>query len=186
MLYNEGGTLTVVNSIVWNNVVSTGGLQLASSNSSSTTTVTYSDVRGGYPGTGNINADPRFVNVSGNNYRLQGTSPCIDAGANGSGLPATDLDAAPRILGSAPDMGAYETWSPSYGVWFVDKAVGSDANIGAPATPFATVTKAITVAASGQGIYVKQGNYGSDRPRITKSLRLFNWGNTGLARIGQP
>lgn len=35
-------------------------------------------------------------------------------------------------------------------------------------------------------IYAKQGNHGSDRPRITKPLRLFNRGDTGLARIGQP
>ena len=62
----------------------------------------------------------------------------------------------------------------------------NDANAGSFAAPFATVTKAITVAASGQAIYLKQGNYGSDRPRITKPLRLFNWGDTGLARIGQP
>jgi hypothetical protein len=187
ILFNEGNTLTVVNSIFWDVLSSyTGDIELGTNNNGNAT-VTYSNVRGGYAGNGNINADPLFVNAAADNYHLQTTSPCIDAGsASAPNLTATDLDGTQRILGSAPDMGAYETWLPAYGVWYVDKALGNDANPGSPLAPFATVTKAVTVANNGNKIYIRQGNYGTDKPRITKALRLFNWGNAGLARIGKP
>ena len=80
-------------------------------------------------------------------------------------------------------MGAYEATA---GLWFVDRTLGSDANSGTPAAPFQTVTAANNAAANGHSIYIKPGNYGSDQPRITKTLRLFNWGEAGLVRIGQP
>ncbi|WP_181358334.1 right-handed parallel beta-helix repeat-containing protein [Taibaiella chishuiensis] len=56
---------------------------------------------------GNIN--PLFINNMVNNFRLQATSPCIDAGTNDSiaGFPA-DLEGNTRILGGTVDMGAYE------------------------------------------------------------------------------
>jgi hypothetical protein len=73
----------------------------------STTTATYSNVQGGYPGTGNINADPLFADADG---RLLAASPCIDAG-NNADVPSgvtTDLDGNPRIQGLCVDMGAFE------------------------------------------------------------------------------
>jgi hypothetical protein len=95
------GDPIVTNCIVWDGDFSSIDAFL------STTTVSHSNVQGGYAGTGNINADPRFVNAAAGNYRLQVTSPCLNTGsASASGLPATDMDGVPRILGSAPDMGA--------------------------------------------------------------------------------
>jgi hypothetical protein len=54
--------------------------------------VTYCDIQGGWLGTGNINADPRFRDPDGpdgdpqtfadNDYHLSTGSPCIDAGSN--------------------------------------------------------------------------------------------------------
>jgi hypothetical protein len=181
-LANLGGAMTMANSIVW------GGNSRILTDKNAVTTVTYADVRGlSYPGTGNISAVPLFVNSAAGDYHLQPTSPCIDTGSGAAPyLPTTDLDGAPRILGGAPDMGAYEFWTTASGVWFVDKALGNDTNAGSPTAPFKTVVKAITAASNGHRIYIKQGNYGTDRPRITKSLRLFNWLDTGLSRIGQP
>ena len=43
-------------------------------------TVTYSDVQDGWPGDGNIDADPMFVDAGDGDYRLLTGSPCIDAG----------------------------------------------------------------------------------------------------------
>ncbi len=67
---------------------------------------------GSSPGPGNIDADPRFVHPT-NDFRLQADSPCRDTGTATpppitGGLLGLDLDAFPRILGAAPDMGAYE------------------------------------------------------------------------------
>lgn len=61
-------------------------------------------------GTHYVEADPRFVDPTAANYRLQATSPAINAGDNAS-LTAgvtTDLDGNPRLLGGRVDMGAYE------------------------------------------------------------------------------
>jgi hypothetical protein len=59
-------------------------------------------------GTGNITNEPRFVNLSAGNLRLQPGSPCIDAGTNAHVSSPADLDERPRITGKTVDMGAYE------------------------------------------------------------------------------
>lgn len=85
-------------------------------------TITYSDVQGGFSGTGNIDADPLFVDPDSGDFRLALGSPCVDAGDNAS-VPAdvdSDLAGADRFVddpcvadtgnGDPPlvDMGAYE------------------------------------------------------------------------------
>jgi predicted outer membrane repeat protein len=104
---------SVTNSIFWANA---GGD--FTNTWSSDLTITWSDVEGGYSGTGNINADPRFVNAAGGDFSLLPDSPCIDA-ANGDTAPATDIRYRPRVdvgtvlntgTGAIPyvDIGAYE------------------------------------------------------------------------------
>ncbi len=70
------------------------------------------DMRGTFNQSNNLNAAPLFVDPSNNDYRLQPTSPMIDAGTaavpDPPGLPVTDMDGNPRIIGPAPDIGAYE------------------------------------------------------------------------------
>ncbi|NIP26626.1 MAG: hypothetical protein GWN67_16855, partial [Phycisphaerae bacterium] len=84
-----------------------------------TITINYSNVEGGWPGTGNIDDDPFFVDADGadnvlgtedDNLRLLPGSPCINTGTNSTlpPLPATDLDGNPRIVDGIVDMGAYE------------------------------------------------------------------------------
>jgi hypothetical protein len=89
--------------------------------------IVYSDVRGGWPGPGNIDADPCFVQMGywdlagtpgdphddtwlEGDYHLLWGSPCVDTGDPHEGLDvdATDLDGRPRLAGVAVDMGAYE------------------------------------------------------------------------------
>jgi hypothetical protein len=80
-------------------------------NDNSSIVISYSDVRGGWPGQGNISADPLFVNPGGvDNFRLAESSPCIDAG-DPNYIPEpneTDFDGFPRIVGGRIDMGVYE------------------------------------------------------------------------------
>jgi hypothetical protein len=87
----------LVSCILWN------GGQAVWNNDDSTIMITYSDVQGGWPGIGNIDADPLFVDPDGpdndpntwedNDYRLSAGSPCIDAGCNWAVPPdSADLD----------------------------------------------------------------------------------------------
>ena len=130
-VHPEGAaSVTVSNCILWGDsepeIVDAPGLP---------STVTYCDVQGGWPGGGNIDADPLFRDAAGGDFRLAGCSPCIDAGDN-TAVPADaldldgdgdtaeplpfDLDGNPRFvddpatddtgLGEPPivDIGAYE------------------------------------------------------------------------------
>jgi hypothetical protein len=60
-------------------------------------TITYSNIQGGYPGEGNIDEDPMFVDPENLDFRLRKDSPCIDAGDP----DLTDAD------GTRSDMGAF-------------------------------------------------------------------------------
>lgn len=106
------------NSIFWGDAASTVS-QISKYNSDPL--VTYSNVQGGFAGTGNIDADPLF---KADSLELQVLSPCIDTG-NTDALPAdaADLDGdgdleeripfglekINRVMGMAVDMGAYES-----------------------------------------------------------------------------
>jgi hypothetical protein len=103
-------SLTVVNSILWGDRVSGAVAELEDLGGA--VTVTYSDVQGGYPGTGNLYADPQFIDAAGGLLALKPTSPSIDKGEN-TGLAGWDLDVNPRLMdgdggGAVVDMGAYE------------------------------------------------------------------------------
>ena len=104
----------------------------------STATVSYSNIQGGYSGTGNIRTNPLFVDPINGNYHLLPNSPCIDMGDNNS-IPLDtadldgdgnttepipfDLDNKPRIVDgnsdskATVDMGAYEFFLPPMEVW---------------------------------------------------------------------
>jgi hypothetical protein len=103
----SGGSMTVKNSILWNNSPKGAG-------SAGTIAITYSDVQGGFAGEGNIDADPMFVDLASGDYHVKSGSPCIDAGDPGTGVDPfdTDLDGTPRLAGAKLDMGAYEFFVP--------------------------------------------------------------------------
>jgi hypothetical protein len=58
---------------------------------------------------------------------------------------------------------------------------------GTPAHPFHTVSRALNAASSTATttIYVRANNY-NERPRITKPVRILNWGDMGVVRVGTP
>jgi regulation of enolase protein 1 (concanavalin A-like superfamily) len=94
---------TLNNCIFWGNLNSSPIFN----GQGASTTITYSVVEGGYPGTGNLSSDPLFVDATNGDFRLQACSPAIDAGIS-TGAPAIDLDGNPRPINSGFDMGAYE------------------------------------------------------------------------------
>jgi len=111
----------IVNSILWD-----GGNEIVNVDNS-VILVTYSDVQDGYYGTGNMIADPCFVEMGywdanstpedanddywiDGDYHLLLDSPCIDAG-DPNYVPEpneTDLDGKPRVIAGRIDMGAFE------------------------------------------------------------------------------
>ncbi len=114
-LFLGPSVVAMTNCILWD-----GGNEI--SNNDGSITINYTDVQGGWPGTGNIDADPLFVDDASGDLHLSAGSPCIDAG-NNFAVPffiTTDLDGNPRFVddpatkdtgfGDPPivDMGAYE------------------------------------------------------------------------------
>jgi len=92
----------IKNCILWNDMAASGTPEIY--NSSSTPTVSYSDIKmlspgSVYAGTGNINSDPKFIDPAMANYHLQPTSPCINTGDPSPTYNDSD--------GSRNDMGAY-------------------------------------------------------------------------------
>ena len=67
----------------------------------------YSDIQGGWPGTGNINANPLFDDPANLNYRIVVGSPCEDAGTTLLSI-TNDIAGTVRPQGSGYDMGAFE------------------------------------------------------------------------------
>ncbi|MHC4414879.1 MAG: right-handed parallel beta-helix repeat-containing protein [Planctomycetota bacterium] len=124
----------VANCVLWGNTAQVEGPQVDLEESTgSAISVSYCDVQGGWPGPGNIDADPKLVDPDGaddvpgtddDDLRPAPGSPCIDAGDNDA-LPEDvneDLDGGPRFVddpctadtghagngGSIVDMGPYE------------------------------------------------------------------------------
>jgi hypothetical protein len=61
---------------------------------------------------GNQAVSPQFIDAANGDYREGAESPTIDAGAVDQ-LGALDLGGNPRIVGAAPDIGAYEFVPPA-------------------------------------------------------------------------
>ncbi|MGD8451773.1 MAG: right-handed parallel beta-helix repeat-containing protein [Phycisphaerae bacterium] len=113
-ILNSYSSIHAVNCVLWGNTAPVNP-QLDSG-----ADVSFSCVQGSYAGSGNIDADPLFVDADGpdgiygtadDNLRLLEGSPCINTGDDES-IPAgvtIDLDGEPRVQHCHVDMGAYET-----------------------------------------------------------------------------
>jgi parallel beta-helix repeat protein len=161
--------IQMTNCILWN-----PGSEILNRDES-TITITYSDVQGGWPGEGNIDTDPCFVEAGllvafeimfGGDYRLLSDSPCINAGdPHYTADPnETDLHGRLRVVGGQIDMGAYEFQGPRDPcVFYVDDdAVGAN-NGSSWADAFNFLQDALTEALYGDTILVAQGTYKPDR-----------------------
>ena len=103
-IYVESADVLGRNTIIRSNLQTRGG-QINGS-----MVLTYSDVSGGFAGTGNMDTDPMFTDSS---LHLSPTSPCVDNGDPGTVYndpenPSSPGEAAWPALGSLRnDMGAY-------------------------------------------------------------------------------
>ena len=102
-----GGTLSLLNSIVYYNQISINGTDSYSQISGSAT-ASYSDIQDGFEGEGNILGAPQFAGE--NDFHLLSNSPCIDT-ATAEGAPDHDIEYVSRPQGDGYDMGAYATIS---------------------------------------------------------------------------
>ena len=85
----DGGNIIIKNSIIWDNHIQ---------KNSGSIDITYSNIEGGFTGTGNIDANPLFCDYwSGSwpqlagNYHLTFLSPAIGKGENGVNMGAFDV-----------------------------------------------------------------------------------------------
>lgn len=101
-----GSTIPVSNSILHGNSPD----EIATS-SGGTALVSYSDVRGGYAGTGNIGDDPRLWGPLHGDFHLKPGSPCIDTGDPTSPLDPdgtrADMGAIPFVTNYCGDPGSF-------------------------------------------------------------------------------
>ncbi|MEM6764724.1 MAG: choice-of-anchor Q domain-containing protein [Bacteroidota bacterium] len=158
-LHNRGSA-RVINSIFW------GDRQFPILNEDQIG-VTYSDVEGGFAGTGNIDIDPAFSNLSGGNLSLTAGSPAINAGNAISLSGSFDILRNARIVDAAIDMGAYEFSDgegecPELEVIFVDITATGLNNGSSWTDAFVDLQDALTLAdecGNIAEIWVAQGTY---------------------------
>ena len=159
-------TVGLIDCILWD-----GGNEIWN-NDNSIINISYSSIRGGWLGTGNIDAYPLFADPNGpdkipgtedDNLRLAPLSPCIDSGDPNYmyGPNDIDLDGNSRVVSGRVDMGAYEF----PGIIYVDNQAPDDPEQsdllenGSEAHPFDTIQEAINIAKDRQSVLVQPGVY---------------------------
>ena len=79
---------TIKNTIIWDNEVD---FVIHDELDDSLIFISYSNIQGGWEGTGNIDEDPRFCNPDSSDYTIAENSPCFRAGENGVHMGAFDI-----------------------------------------------------------------------------------------------
>ncbi|MBW8049525.1 MAG: T9SS type A sorting domain-containing protein [Cytophagales bacterium] len=102
ILIRDTSSVTITNTIIWGNNSQSIFIIDTVNN---TVIISYSNIEGGWTGTGNMDLNPVFADTNNFDYNLQSASPCIDAG---------DLNSPNDPDGSRADMGAL----------FFDQSVG--------------------------------------------------------------
>lgn len=152
---NPSVPVKITNSILWG---SDTNPQIGSNNPDNID-ITYSNIKGGYEGIGNIDDDPQFTM----DYLLAGNSPSLNTGNNYvENLPEFDLDGNDRIICSAVDMGAYETFMSECDVIHVKWDVGiapEDQDGDGWLSAYDNLQSALDVAEDGDQIWIAAGTY---------------------------
>ena len=141
-VWGAGAIFSVSNTIFWANIGRTGSSQIEQWEGGSAL-VGYSQIQGGFSGTGNASTDPLLVPFdAGNPYvtmvQIQDGSPCINTGSNSFYYGSRDFLGQTRIIDGVVDKGAYEagdSLSINIPVAGTEVFPGIDMNITGEASP---------------------------------------------------
>lgn len=192
-ILSNNGSIIIKNSILWNN-----GIELeAVSTTSPSYQVSYSIVDGGYSGTGNLDADPLFVDEGNNDYHIGICTPAYNAGTNSVSQSNLDLGSGGRELFDTLDIGAYEYLT---GRFYVDSSATGLNNGSSWSDAFVYMIDAMdSLEACGTpaDVWVAKGTYhpyelgysqGAFRPahfKMLNNVRLYGGFAGGEVSLGQ-
>ncbi len=159
---SQDSSLKITNCILWNR-----GSEI-SEYPSNPARITYCLIQGGWPGEGNLAANPGLIQIGdGDNtdLHLHSGSPCIDAGSDVLDV-LTDFEGDPRPSGGGWDIGADECAgdcipgepSPGARIWYVDSAAeGGDGS--SWESPLGHISEALDGATLSDELWIRSGTY---------------------------
>jgi parallel beta-helix repeat protein len=163
-IHCETEALIITNTIVWKNEAPADP-QINGTNA----VITYCDVEGGWPGMGNMDADPLFLDPASGDLHLDVQSPCVDEGDPAAPeLPDFDFEGDPRSIYHSVDIGADEY--NGHGVIHVPYL--------AP-----TIKAGIDLAEDGDTVLVEPGTYFENLYVYAKAVKLKSSKGAGLTTI---
>jgi len=192
-MINSSSSPTLKNCIIWGNTASATtnpGKQFYISGG--TTTLNYSCYANGtndvYNSGGtftatdhNITNNPQFLDASNCDYRLYGSSYCVNTGYNTYNTTSTDIRGKDRIQNTTIDRGAYE-WTSGTDPALSSKtiyvnALATGLNDGSSwANAFTSLQDALDLAGSSDQIWVKAGTYKpSSAYSLTDGSRFYHF-----------
>jgi len=177
---SAGSQVVLVNSIIYLNEAVTGNqFFLQQSSTANLTCTCFSnlqndivEITGGdfHPASGTTSVYPRFIDVTGEDYRLSGNSGLIDNGSNSVNLTNNDVRGSGfsryinKTTGNSGniDIGAYEFqpgFDPSNWIMFVKENASGKNNGYTWADAFTTLQPALSMVIPGDIIWIAAGTY---------------------------
>jgi len=163
IIYGNAGTgvrgeAVINNSIIWGNSPETHGYDIEA---------TYSDIRGGVEGEGNIDSDPLFVDPF-TTLNVFSQSPCIDAGDPS----ITDPDS------TISDIGIFYPDHPDFSsgrMWYVSMDGDDYTGDGSMGFPFRTIQRAIDISQNTDTVITGNGTYDENIHMVAKDIIIASY-----------